>query len=56
MRNLLPLALLGAVLLAACSRPEPAPDPVRAVRTLTVSSQTAGGSYEYAGEVRAPTE
>ena len=56
MRNLLPLALLGAVLLAACSRPEPAPDPVRAVRTLTVSSQTAGGSYEYAGEVRARTE
>ncbi len=56
MRNLLPFALLGAVLLAGCSRPEPAPDPVRAVRTLTVSSQTAGGSFEYAGEVRARTE
>ena len=56
MRNLLPFALLGAVLLAGCSRTEPAPDPVRAVRTLTVSSQTAGGSFEYAGEVRARTE
>ena len=56
MRNLLPSALLGAVLLAGCSRTEPAPDPVRAVRTVTVSSQTAGGSFEYAGEVRARTE
>ena len=29
---------------------------MRAVRTLTVVSQTAGGSFEYAGEVRARTE
>ena len=29
---------------------------MRAVRTVTVSSQTAGGSYEYAGEVKARTE
>jgi len=56
MRYPLPLALLCAALLAACSKTEPAPEPVRAVRTLTVSTQSAGGSYEYAGEVRSRTE
>jgi multidrug efflux system membrane fusion protein len=53
----LPLLTLSSVLvLAACSRVEPAPEPVRAVRTVTVASQTAGGTWEYAGEVRARTE
>lgn len=42
--------------LAACSRPAPAPEPVRAVRTLTVSADSAGGVHEYAAEVRARTE
>jgi RND family efflux transporter MFP subunit len=42
--------------LAACSRQEPAPEPVRAVRTMTVASDSAGGVREYAGEVRARTE
>lgn len=52
------LALLAAatVLLAACSRQEPAPEPVRAVRTLTVASGAAAGAHEYAGEVKARTE
>lgn len=50
------LVLVGISALAACSKTETAPDPVRAVRTLTVSAQSAGGSYEYAGEVRARTE
>jgi multidrug efflux system membrane fusion protein len=50
------LALVGLALLAACSKTEPAAEPVRAVRTLIVSSQTAGGSFEYAGEVKARTE
>lgn len=49
-------AVTAAAALAACSKSEPAPDPVRAVRTVVVSPQTAGGSYEYAGEVRARTE
>ena len=49
------LALLAAML-AACSRPEPAPEPVRAVRTLTVASDSAGGVHEFAAEVRARTE
>jgi membrane fusion protein, multidrug efflux system len=45
-----------ALLLAACSRNEPAPDPVRAVRTAVIAPQSAGASWEYAGEVRARTE
>lgn len=51
-------ALLVAltIALAACSKTEPAPDPIRAVRTLTIAPQTAGGAYEYAGEVKARTE
>ena len=53
---LLLVTLTAVVVLAACSKPESAPDPVRAVRTVTVSSQTAGGAYEYAGEVKARTE
>jgi membrane fusion protein, multidrug efflux system len=56
MRHILLLTLAGVSILAACSKPEPAPDPVRAVRTMTVAAQSAGGSYEYAGEVRSRTE
>ncbi len=48
---------VAAVLLAAaCSKPVPAPEPVRAVRTMTVTSGVAGGSHEFAAEVRARTE
>lgn len=56
MRRALLIALIGAAVLGACSKTEPAPDPVRAVRTITLSPQTAGGAYEYAGEVKARTE
>lgn len=53
----LSLALpLAAALLAGCSKPAPAPEPVRAVRTLTVANGVAGGSHEFAAEVRARTE
>ena len=48
--------LFGAVVLAACSKSQPAPDPVRAVRTQTVSAASAGGTHEYAAEVRARIE
>lgn len=48
--------LLLAGLLAACSRPAPAPDPVRAVRTMTVTPASTGGTLEYAGEIRARSE
>jgi membrane fusion protein, multidrug efflux system len=56
MRYALPIALAAAFGLAACSKTQTAPDPVRAVRTLTVAAQSAGGTYEYAGEVKARTE
>ena len=51
------LAASAVVLtLAACSRAVTAPEPVRAVRTMTVSAQSAGGAHEYAAEIRARTE
>ena len=56
MRHALLVTLTAVSALAACSKTETAPEPVRAVRTVTVSSQTAGGAYEYAGEVKARTE
>lgn len=50
-------SLLGLIaLLAACSRPDTAPEPIRAVRTMTVTPEAAGGSHEFAAEVRARTE
>lgn len=48
--------LLGLAILAACSKPEPAPTPVRAVRTMTVATASTAGTHEYAAEVRARTE
>lgn len=56
MRLSLSLLLLGVMSIAACSKPEPAPEPVRAVRTLTVARASTGGAHEYAAEVRARTE
>ena len=56
MRSTLLISLLGAAVLAACSKAEPPSAPVRAVRTMTVATDTAGGAYEYAAEVRARTE
>ena len=56
MRQTLLWAVVAGVVLAACSKTETAPDPVRAVRTTTIVAQSAGGAYEYAGEVRARTE
>ena len=54
------LALLGIVVaalaLSACSRPAVAPEPLRAVRTLTVSAAPVGGAIDYAAEVRARVE
>jgi membrane fusion protein, multidrug efflux system len=55
MRSLSAVLVFSAVL-AACSRPAPAPEPVRAVKTLVVQDQSAASHYEYAAEVRARTE
>lgn len=48
--------LAGTTVLAACSRPAPAPEPVRAVRTMVVAAEAVGGVHEFAAEVRARTE
>jgi multidrug efflux system membrane fusion protein len=50
-------SLVGAaVLLAACSKPAPPEEPVRAVKVLTVGTNAFSSSHEYAGEVRAQVE
>ncbi|MFM9879666.1 MAG: efflux RND transporter periplasmic adaptor subunit [Burkholderiaceae bacterium] len=46
----------AAALLTACSKPAPAPEPVRAVKVMTVGLGGLQSSHEYAGEVRARTE
>jgi len=56
MRHSLYFALAGLAVLAACSKPAALPDPVRAVRTVTIAPQSASGSHEYAAEIRARTE
>lgn len=49
----LPMALaLAAVLLAGCSRHEPAPEPIRSVKVMTVGVEPLGFSREFAGEVQ----
>lgn len=50
------LALGLPLLLVACSRTEPQPEPVRTVRTLTVVSTSVGGVQDYAAEIRARSE
>ncbi|WP_249661145.1 efflux RND transporter periplasmic adaptor subunit [Variovorax sp. PCZ-1] len=49
-------ALIAVALLAACSKPAPAPEPVRAVKIHTVGSSGLVSGYEYSGEVRARVE
>ena len=51
---LAPLAV--ALLLTACTKPEPAPEPVRAVKVMTVGTGNLVSEYEYAGEVRPRVE
>jgi multidrug efflux system membrane fusion protein len=47
------MPLLCGLGLAGCARKEAPVEPVRAVRTMVIASQNAGGTLEYAGEVRA---
>jgi len=56
MRLSLSLLLLGVMSIAACSKHDPVPEPIRAVRTMTVASSSSIGTNEYAAEVRARTE
>lgn len=50
------LCLSVLALLAACGRQPPPPEPVRAVRTVVLSTDSAGQSHEFAGEIKARTE
>ena len=51
------LVLVGPlVLLAACSKPAPTEEPVRAVRVMTVGASSLQSSGEFAGEVRPRVE
>jgi RND family efflux transporter MFP subunit len=50
------LLVIAGIALVACSPPPAPPEPVRAVRTMTVGLSQPGGSVEYAAEVRARTE
>lgn len=49
-------ALLAAILLSACSKPEPSTEPVRAVRTMVVPTGTSQMQHEYPAEVKARVE
>jgi multidrug efflux system membrane fusion protein len=44
--------LLSLALLAACARSEPAPEPVRAVKVITVGASAMQSGSEFSGEVR----
>ncbi len=55
MRSLFCIVLF-AVFLSACSKVETPPEPIRAVRTITVAPQSSEGALEYSGEVRARSE
>jgi multidrug efflux system membrane fusion protein len=57
-KPLLVSAALGVAVLglAGCAKKEAQPEPVRAVRTTTVSGAESVASHEYAAEIRARTE
>lgn len=50
------LACVTVLALAACSKPEPPAEPIRAVKLLTVGVADLNLSSEFAGDVRARTE
>jgi multidrug efflux system membrane fusion protein len=52
----LALLLSTVLLVSACSRPEPAQEPVRAVKLMTVGATGEVNPREYAGDVRARSE
>jgi multidrug efflux system membrane fusion protein len=48
--------LSSALVLAACSKPAPPEEPVRAVKVITVGTDSFTANYEFAGEVKAQVE
>ena len=49
-------AFAMTALMAACSRPVPPEEPIRAVKVMTVGVNTFESGYEFAGEVKAKVE
>ena len=49
-------ALVAVAMLAACSKPAPTEEPIRAVRVITVGEASFDATYEFAAEVRARSE
>jgi membrane fusion protein, multidrug efflux system len=49
-------AMALATTIAGCSRQEPAPEPIRAVRSTVIGSSEARNASDYAADVRARTE
>ncbi len=49
-------ALTAALMLTACSRPEPVPEAVRAVRTMTVQLEPLNAELDFAAEIQARVE
>ena len=50
------LLLASLFVLAACSKPEPAPEPIRSVKVITVGASPFQSTHEFAGEVRPRVE
>ena len=50
-RWLLPM-IASAALAAACTKPAPAPEPVRSVKVITIGTSAFQSGHEYSGEVR----
>ncbi len=50
------LAACAALVLTACGKPPAAPEPVRAVKVVTVGAGTASAGLEFSAEVRAQVE
>lgn len=50
------LILATAALMAACAKTEPAPEPVRSVKVLTVGASSFQSGHEFSGEVRPRVE
>ena len=55
-RSTLALAFATTFLIAACSKPEPAPEPIRSVKVLTVGIDTIKSSHEFSAEVKPRVE
>lgn len=52
LRAAAPAMLLCALLLSACAKEEPKPEPIRPVRAAVLAEGAAGASAEFSGEVR----